>query len=412
MNLQERLQSLQSLGILRNEKRETHPKDFSLAEYLEGKTISNSKGEYVQIEKSYGESYRHGTVCVSDLLGADAKTISFLAKKQLPQGIELKKTVFLDTETTGLAGGSGTYPFLVGAGYFDSERFVLKQFFMRDYGEERALLADLSEMLSTFPYIVTYNGKGYDLPILKTRYILNRIQASLEFEAHLDLLFPARKIWKRRVGDCSLSNLENKILGVEREIDIPGYLIPQAYFDFLRTGEKEKLKLILEHNASDIISMAALLSHFCQFLEDPTNYGHAYPEDLFSLGRHFFFSGEYNKACLCFEKSIGVSEVEVLSFESRLWLGRLYKRTGEWHKAEKIWSQLINECGGFCREPYLELAKFYEHRAREYGKALVLVERAIDNLNASVSSQNQAGIYEGLYYRKHRLLRKLGGKKV
>jgi uncharacterized protein len=277
MNLQERLQTLQTSGILKREKRETHPKDFSLAEYLGGKTISNSKGEYVQVEKCYGESYRHGCVCVSDLLGTDSRTISFLAKKQLPQGIELNKTVFLDTETTGLAGGSGTHPFLVGVGYFTSDKFILKQFFMRDYGEERALLADLSAFLSGYPYIVTYNGKGYDIPILKTRYILNRIKASLEFEGHLDLLFPARRVWKQRVKDCSLSNLENVILGVEREMDIPSYLIPQAYFDFLRSGEREKIKLILEHNASDIVSLAALLAQLCQILERPEKLAELHP---------------------------------------------------------------------------------------------------------------------------------------
>jgi hypothetical protein len=410
VNLQERLQGLQTLGILKDEKKRTHAKDSSLAEYLGGKTISNSKGEYVQVEKIYAQSYRHGSVCVSDLWGTDVKTISFLANKQLPRGIELNKAIFLDTETTGLAGGSGTYPFLVGVGYFALDKFVLRQFFMRDYGEERALLADLSELLTRYPYIVTYNGKGYDIPILKTRYILNRIKTSLEFEGHLDLLFPARRVWKRRVKDCSLSNLENVILGVEREFDIPSYMIPQAYFDFLRSGDKEKIKLILEHNASDIVSLAALLAHLCQVLERPEKLEELHPEDLFSLGRQFYYSFDYEKAGWCWKKSAQKSSSDELFLLSHLWLGRLYKRMGEWEKAEQTWQYIIQEHNRFCLEPYLELAKFYEHRSRDYQKALKLVERAIDNQNALRLVQYDFATLPGLYHRKGRLLKKLNLK--
>ncbi len=408
MDLQERLQSLKSLGLIRTEKKERVEKDSSLVDFLNGRVISNSKGEYVLIEKEYRPSYQHGSVVISDLLSADSGSITLLAKTQLSQEIDLSKTIFLDTETTGLAGGSGTHPFLVGVGYFALDKFVLRQFFMRDYGEERALLADLSELLSSYPYIVTYNGKGYDIPILKTRYILNRIKASLEFEGHLDLLFPARRVWKRRVKDCSLSNLEREILGVAREFDIPSYLIPQAYFDFLRSGEREKIKLITEHNAYDIISMAGLLAHLCEILERPEKLEILHPEDLLSLGRQFYYSGQYERAVLCWEKSQEKGSSEDSFMDSLLWLGRLYKRTAKWDKAEAIWRQIITENNRFCLEPYLELAKFYEHRIRQYPQALKLVERAIDNLNVSLSLQAGNGLLESLYYRKNRLLRKLG----
>lgn len=408
MNLQDRLQNLAGLGLLKSEKRARSAKDSSLAECLGGKTVSTSVGEYIRIEKTYGQSYRHGIVCLSDLPGADMQAITYLAGSQIPKGLDLTKTVFLDTETTGLAGGSGTYPFLVGVGYFESDRFVLEQFFMRDYGEEKALLSDLAELLEGFSHIVTYNGKGYDLPILKTRYILNRIKSSLEFEAHLDLLFPARRIWKQRVKDCSLSNLENRILGVERVLDIPSYLIPQAYFDFLRTGEKEKIHLILEHNACDIVSLAALLSYLCLLLESPDRMEQIHPEDLFSLGRQFFHTGHWDKASWCLEKSAAKALSDELYLHNCLLLGKLYKRTGAWEKAEQIWHQTIKEHQHFCLEPYLELAKFYEHRLREYGKALLLVERAIGNLDASILSQGGRTPEQDLYYRRARLKRKMG----
>jgi uncharacterized protein YprB with RNaseH-like and TPR domain len=410
MDLQERLQNLASLGLLKTERKAKPPKDSFLAEYLNGKIISNSVGEYVQLHKTYGTTYRHGNVCLSDLTSVDGKTVCFLSATQNLQRFDVRRTIFLDTETTGLAGGSGTYPFLVGIGYFESDKFVLRQYFMRDYGEEKALLHDLSKHLENYPFIVTYNGKGYDLPILKTRYILNRIKSSLEFDGHLDLLFPARRIWKQRVKDCRLSNLENKILGVERELDIPSYLIPQAYFEFLRSGENEKIKLIMEHNANDIVSMAALLAHLCQLLENPDKLEGIYPEDLFSLGKSFYYSEQYDRACWCLEKAADKSSSEELFLQSHRYLGRLFKRTGEWQKAENTWQKVVKDYNRFCLEPYLELAKLYEHRARNYSRALALVEKAIDNLNASINNQMNYGLEQSLYYRKQRLLRKLGRK--
>src|SRR3989304_5114976 len=407
MNLSDRLQNLESLGLLKSQKRVKPGKDPFLAEYLGGKIIANLSGEYVLLEKSFGQSHRHGNVCLSDLRGVNCQTVCYLSAAQGLSNFNITETIVLDTETTGLAGGSGTYPFLVGVGFYDSDRFVLKQFFMRDYGEEKALLSDLAGLLKSFPYLVTYNGKGYDLPLLRTRFILNRIKAPLDFAGHLDLLFPARRIWKQRVKDCSLSNLENKILGMERAIDIPSYLIPQAYFDYLQSGEKEKIGLILEHNASDIISLAALLSHLCQILESPEKMEKLPVEDLLSLGKQFFYFGQFKKAGWCLEKSAVKSPTAELFRDTHLLLGRLYKRIGEWQKAERVWTKVLEEYSSFCLEPYLELAKFYEHRAKEYQKALGLVERAIDNLGASISLPDQYGRLEDLYYRKKRLLRKM-----
>jgi len=187
-------------------------------------------------------------------------------------------------------------------------------------------------------------------------------------------------------------------------------MIPQAYFDFLRSGEREKIKLILEHNASDIVSLAALLTHLCQILERPEKLEELHPEDLFSLGRQFYYSSDYEKAGWCWKKSAQRSSSDDLFLLSHLWLGRLYKRIGEWEKAEKTWQHIIQEHNHFCLEPYLEMAKFYEHRVRDYQKALILVERAIDNQNVSRLTQKDSAILPGLYHRKGRLLKKLNLK--
>ena len=155
------------------------------------------------------------------------------------------KWAFLDTETTGLAGGTGTYAFLVGVGSIEASGFRLRQFFMRDYGEEASLLSRLDEYLAPFDVLITYNGKAYDQPLLETRFRMVRARHPFERMEHLDLLFGARRLWKLRLESCRLVDLENRILGVERQGDLPGEMIPYIYFDFLRTQQAFRLVPIL-----------------------------------------------------------------------------------------------------------------------------------------------------------------------
>ncbi|MEE8563994.1 MAG: ribonuclease H-like domain-containing protein, partial [Atribacterota bacterium] len=260
--------------------------EVKIEEVVSGKFISTPFGESFIRENYFPQDYRCGDVELFQIFQSSAKTISSLARDDRLKEIDINKTIFLDTETTGLAGGAGTYIFLVGVGYFEGDQFCVRQYFMRDYNEERALLSALNDLLSNFKAVVTYNGKTFDLPLMESRYIMSGMKMGLENPYHFDLLYPARRLWKRRLESCSLSTVEREILKVIRDDDVPGYLIPEIYFGYLRTKDARALKQVFEHNLQDILSLVALVSRMCFLVEDPLN-NTEYGMDIFSIGKMF-----------------------------------------------------------------------------------------------------------------------------
>lgn len=404
MKLSDRLQYWERLKSGDYAGKSAERVDTALAEFLEGEKVGNGFGEYILIEKNFKENYRAGKIYLNEILDIEPDVYSQLSLSNPIPNLDIGKSIFLDIETTGLSGGSGTYPFLVGIGFFQNQKFCLKQFFMPDYSKEKAMLSDLTKLLQDYENLVTFNGKGYDMPILNGRFILQRIKPNIELHSHLDLLFPSRRFWKKRLKDCSLLNLEREILGIERLSDIPGYLIPQVYFDYLKDGKAENLKLVLEHNRYDILAMVGLLAQLGKILQEPEKLEALHSEDWVCLSRHYFYAGDLARAKTCGEKAVQKNSRDEISTEVNLHLGRIYKKLAEWDKAEKLWNNLLLENSGFRLEPYLELAKLYEHKLKDFRKAINLVEKAISNVNASLGKNFDI---EGLYYRKQRLLRKL-----
>jgi uncharacterized protein YprB with RNaseH-like and TPR domain len=182
---------------------------------------------------------------------------------------DVSEWLFLDLETTGLAGGTGTYAFLVGLGRITPEGFHLRQHFLGDLAAERELLAALAPELEAAPLLVTYNGKLFDAPLLETRYRLARMRWPLEERPHLDLLYPARRLWKLRCGSARLLDLEQMILGHARAEDVPGSLIPHLYFDYLRGGDARPLEVVFRHNAEDLLTLAALAARLLTLAASP-----------------------------------------------------------------------------------------------------------------------------------------------
>ncbi|HEV2448137.1 MAG TPA: ribonuclease H-like domain-containing protein, partial [Candidatus Sulfopaludibacter sp.] len=215
-------------------------------ELMSGEVVRTAHGEHFETERVWERHRRHGSVGIADLAGLPDDLLAPLSEGAIAHPT---KWAFLDTETTGLAGGTGTYAFLIGVGSIDAAGFRLRQFFMRDYGEEASLLSRLAEYLAPFDVLVTYNGKAYDQPLLETRFRMARARHPFDRMEHLDLLFGARRLWKLRLESCRLVDLENRILGVEREGDLPGELIPYCYFEYLRTQRAFKLVPIFHHNA-------------------------------------------------------------------------------------------------------------------------------------------------------------------
>ena len=274
-----------------------------------------------------------------------------------------QKLLFLDTETTGLSGGAGTVAFEIGVGWLTGEGMVIRQYVMRDYGEEGAMLREIAALFEKSEAVVTFNGKSFDLPLLESRMIMQRIRLKATAWPHLDLLHACRRVYKLRLGRCNLTALEEAVLGLRREDDLPGALVPQRYFDFLKTGEFALLEDVLRHNLQDVQSLAELTGHLCAVFREPQAIAH--PEDLFGVGKTLLRGGRTEQARRCFH-ILGRS---TLSPQAHMHLAASYKKSREWEQAVQTCRTMIAAGEGGVW-PYVELAKYYEHIARDIPAAL------------------------------------------
>lgn len=293
------------------------------------------------------------------------------------------RALFLDTETTGLSGGAGTVAFLVGLGRIEGREFVVRQFLMPTYAAEPQLLTRVNEFSEGCDTVVTFNGKSFDVPLLASRHIMCRMDCPISRMKHLDLIHPARRAWKLRLKDCSLSNLEEKILSMHREHDLPGSEVPERYFSFLKTGELSLLTDIIDHNRQDIVSLSTLLVRLCQAYAAPAEQMSML--DVFSMGKTLEKQGEKTEARRCYRlaaqplpmtSTARLSEIRCAPMANRN-LSLMLRRDGERAEAEKIWLDMIRR-GQMGIFPYVELAKAREHRDKDYEQALSFTERALE----------------------------------
>src|SRR5262249_22040792 len=247
---------------------------------------------------------------------------------------------FLDTETTGLAGGTGTYAFLIGVGSVDSQGFRLRQFFMRDYGEEASLLHRLYEHLTQFDVLITYNGKAYDQPLLETRFRIARPRHPFDRMEHLDLLSGARRLWKLRLDSCRLVDLESRILGFERQGDLPGEMIPYVYFDFLRSHRAFQVVPIFHHNAIDILTLACLTAIVPLAFRSPENCALRHGADLIGLGRWLQQEERYEEALRLLRRAVEMGLPDDLLFRTLWDIGAIERRLGRYHASLGVVSEL------------------------------------------------------------------------
>src|SRR5579862_2604180 len=236
-----------------------------LAEILGASPRTNRFGEHLGLRRWFSEAIGDGLAVNAPEHEIDPAALSLLAPSAPKEVRDPAQWLFLDTETTGLAGGTGTYPFLVGIAWWDAGGLEVEQFFMRDLDEEHSLLLELSERMMTRPVLVTFNGKSFDWPLLETRYRMTRSIPAFTPKVHLDFLHPARQLWRLRLGSVRLKDLERHVLCEEgralewsRHDDIDSSLIPQIYFDYLRGGPAEPLAGIFHHNQMDLRGLGAL----------------------------------------------------------------------------------------------------------------------------------------------------------
>jgi uncharacterized protein YprB with RNaseH-like and TPR domain len=287
---------------------------------------------------------------------------------------------FLDTETTGLGQGTGTYAFLVGVGRSEGDTFHLAQFFLRDPSQEPALLSALAEWLLDCQALVTFNGKGFDVPLLNTRYITNGRHSPLPSLAHLDLLPLARRLWRDRLPSRALGSLEQYILGVTRsEEDVPGWMIPQLYIDYVRRGDARPLKSVFYHNAQDVLSLAALLSHVAGMLQDPLGNRSVHTLDLLGMGRLFESLEHTQTAVDLYDRALGCPLPAELRRQAVQRLSFIQKRRGAWDAALALWREAAQDGAVYA---CVELAKYYEHRQHDYQEAARWTLAAIAQVDA------------------------------
>jgi len=359
-------------------KREICP----IEQLVKGESVSTPHGEAFQVQEHFPSQHRYGEMTLGEILAIPTYPAHLLSRDERFKDLDLRKTLFLDTETTGLTGGTGTFVFMVGLGFFSERGFLIRQLFMRDYSEERACLSLLDELLESFQFLVTFNGKHYDIPLLETRFILSRMNSRIREMPNFDLLFPSRKIWKGAYENCRLVTLESKLLGMGRQDDIPSEWIPHFYFEYIQTGDATKIHRVFYHNQMDILSMVALMGRIHLVYHDPQAARPRKGIEHFSLGRLFWDHGFREKAIPCFEVALKRCDDD-LAWEAMRWLSLAFKKTGQGEKARSLWEEMMTWPHQKDAFPFVELAKYHEHRLKDFGKAITYVDRALEQVSPS-----------------------------
>ena len=323
------------------------------------------------LENYYNLHSRYGKIPIAGGLKISGEVLALLSRDRSFADLDLSTALFLDLETTGLSGGVGVIPFLVGLGYFRDDRFRVSQFFLGDLAEEERLIRELEQFFAQLDFrsVVTFNGKAFDLPLLETRFILHRKVLPLSGLPHLDFLFSARSLWSHKHESCRLYHLAQQILEADREEDIPSAEIPHRYFEFLRTGEFSLIEPILYHNQEDLLSLLGVVisgaAVFSEEKEDGLELA-ADAMDLFGAAKLLERTGESERSARFMRRALEGRLSEGIAVLAKMKLASHFKKNRDWAKAISLWQEMtpLNQLTS-----YRELAIYYEHRERDYEKA-------------------------------------------
>jgi uncharacterized protein len=342
--------------------------------------------------------------------GMSVQALRFMAPGAEDSVCDTEQWLFLDVETTGLAGGTGTYAFLVGLAWWEEGDFVVEQYFMRDHGEEASLLMGLLDHFARRSVLVTFNGKSFDWPLLQTRYQMTRAGNVRHPLAHLDLLHPSRQLWRLRLESVALTNLEKHILNLQRGQDIPSERIPQAYFDFLRGGPPEPIVEVFRHNQLDLCGLASLAVHISNILADPEN-SSCCAGELFGVSRLLQKQGDQKLAVRTYRKALQGGLPKQAEQIAQRELALLAKRDRDYPLSNAFWEKLLGDTSEGLKA-YEQLAIYYERYARLPQKAAQLVREALLKLQSSfragrIDSQKYMRLHAQFQHRLARLNTKL-----
>jgi uncharacterized protein YprB with RNaseH-like and TPR domain len=379
-----------------------------IADVLDGEWHERNGQRFLVVDRTYVPGYRHGSMVLADGLPPSDGVWPRLSL--LANGACGDRLLFVDLETTGIAGGAGTYAFLVGCGWFAGGTFRIRQFFLSSFTAERALLEAVGDVASSAGTVVSYNGKSFDLPLIETRFALHRLPTPFGELPHVDMLHPARRMW--RVTDtsagevsytCRLSTLERQLCGYVREGDVAGFEIPARYFRYVHAGDARPLAAVFEHNRLDLLSLALVTARAAQLLEDGPAAARSAREAL-GMGRIYERGGMMAEAKSSFAHAIEFDDAdEELRADALRAYALVARRLRHYDDAAAAWRQVLGLplCPSRIeREASEALAVHLEHRRRDLRSARDFAMRLLQ-VDDSVPKRQAA------QYRLARLDRKL-----
>jgi uncharacterized protein YprB with RNaseH-like and TPR domain len=357
-------------------------------EPLPGVLEETPSGPLHRVARYLEPSHCHGRTPIAGALGVAASSLAALALDGTLAEIDPRRVLFLDTETTGLSGGTGTLPFLVGMAWFEDESLCLEQLLLRRPGEERPILERLASRLRDASAVVTYNGKSFDWPLLRTRAVMNRVPVPAP-RAHLDLLHCARRVFGPRLREVRLVQMEAEVLGLRREHDVDGAEIPALFWDFVRGADGSTLTPVLEHNANDLVALAALVVALAERWDGVLP--HHAPEDRLAVARVAYRYGDHPRALERARAAADAGGSARVTAEALVLGAQAARKTDDRRVEEAMLLEALSHATGDERAGvHLALAKLYEHTLRDYARALEHLAKAEEAEDAEALTRRRA----------------------
>ena len=351
---------------------QTTPRQLDVASVrgaLPGQRHDTEHGELHLIDEYLEPHHHHGRAPIAEALRVSTERLAQLALDPSLEGVDLQRALFFDTETTGLSGGTGTVPFLIGIGWFEDQSMRIQQLFLPELGREAPMLHWLRERVQQSSCLVSFNGKTFDWPLLRSRFVLNRVRAPV-LPPHLDLLHCARRVLRSRLKSVRLVELERKVLGMYREDDVSGALIPQLYFDYLDGGDVSPIAKVIEHNANDLIALAALVAELVNHFDEV--HGGDDPRDHLAYARVAERTGDRARARSFADAAAQGGGESMCTVEACMLNARMARRGGDVDDEERALLDALRAADDEILRAGVRLAlsKLYEHRRKDLARAL------------------------------------------
>ncbi len=368
---------------------------------LEGTTSQNSLGEFFYRDQYFTKEYKHGAYNFFEI----NEELTIIDGTDIDRTVHIKDCIFIDTETTGLSVSGGTFAFMIGVGFFEQDQFTLRQYFLKEQVHEDAMLLDLLNFIEPFSTIISYNGVSFDLPIIKSRFRYHRIPANIEKKDHIDLLKFARMYFRFQFDDRSLKSIESKVLKFERsEEEIPGYLAPIIYQEYLKTKATDQINGVFYHNAMDIVSLGALIGVINQISLYNESLHDKYETVNFSIAKQYEKNKIFEKALNTYQSTAEQHNLpDPIRTYCLLAIAKIYKRQSKFDQAIDYWKHALLQEN---YEANIELAKVYEHKIKNIDTALKYCKKALFILEKDIKSIKNKTLIDECIHRINRLEQK------